>query len=1265
MQLLQRWSVRRGTLLIGLMACIAACSGQSCSCITPIKGGFPLSQRRENGIQTRLSSSFLKYASDNAAKIIPAILPGGTTFTIPPSCSGGSAQICCGTPTPTCTIAITPSSLSVTPAAPDKLHFDAAFILKTVQNIPVDAPIVGHCVMSIDTTRSGTSTTMSAAGDLQFPVDPGTRLTGLALLNAAVDNIDAGDLNLNEPGSGTLCAIADLSLVKNFIISYLKGQIGSLIGGAADGQLCETCTDKSDCSQVATACTMGKCMGPDGKTCVQLLGIEGKADVGSFLASFSPQTRATMDLLEAAGGYVTANTGISLGVLGGTQADPHNPCVPVVAAPPAIQVAPSPSFQGDVVPGTMTPYHVGIGVHLSHLTTLGYSFWDSGGMCLSIGSDKVAQLSSSTLSLVMPSLAELLRTDNAPMLLAIRPQNPPTFKLGKGTFKMDGMNKVVDDPLITLGMKNFVIDFYLFIDDRYVRIATLSTDLDLPIGLDTDMNGALVLIAGDVSKALTNLHVTNTELLSESAAQLEGSFPTVFAAALGPLFSNIAPFALPSFAGLSISPKLITSTDPDASGAGQFLGIFADVKPANAAVSSVQTHARLLSVQTPPTAVFAVNARDGRQPSVTVEVPEATQPLEWSYAFDHGAWYPFQSAGTLTITDPGLWLQGHHVVTVRARTIGVPSSLDPTPTDLPFIIDSEQPTGDFTIEGGRLVPHASDRVSTPETLLYRVDGGAFVGAESLQLPAGVSPERVRLEVRDEAGNLNLLPYRGLVIAQPAIGCELARGRSSGTSLFIVLAALGMLLFRRRAAFALLLLPTLACHHDPGDGNRLSPTDSIGRSHDVAIQDSDIHIVAYDTNFGNLAYTKLSTDRLGEPFDWLLVDGDDPSAASDAATPYRHGRTAPGNDVGRYASIALDSGGDPRMAYFDATAHAVKFARGPFPFESHEIEHGSPDGTVEIGQYPTIVLDLYDKPVVAYMAVGLGDGASGFRAELRVAVADNGSPSGSNDWSIAVVDTTPISCGGRCDAGKACIITPMVGGVANTNPAISTCVAKDLAPCPTACSSTQACIKATCSAVVTPPPEGSLPVGTGRFAKLARGIGGKIALAYQDASNGQMRVAFAGDNGKFLPAVIDGKEPGGDFGQFASAAYDGDGTLHLAYRDAIAGRLLYRSINAGGTPSQQTVVDDGLRDDGPHPVGASASLVADGAGVAILYQDQATADLLLARQGGTWSRSDVRATDDGSGFSSHAVSSGGQRYYSTWVFDRAMTPLGRLVVDRIK
>ena len=155
-----------------------------------------------------------------------------------------------------------------------------------------------------------------------------------------------------------------------------------------------------------------------------------------------------MDILAVTGGYASADTGLSLGLLGGGLADPHNSCVPVTPAPPTPAIAQSPTFRTDVLPDNATPYHLGIGMHRTHLDTLGWSAFDAGALCLHVGTPTVALLSSKTIGLIIPSLQDLVHVANAPMYIALLPSQPPTFTLGKGTFKMDAQGRnVVDDPL--------------------------------------------------------------------------------------------------------------------------------------------------------------------------------------------------------------------------------------------------------------------------------------------------------------------------------------------------------------------------------------------------------------------------------------------------------------------------------------------------------------------------------------------------------------------------------------------------------------------------------------------------------------------------------------------------------------------------------------------------------------------------------------------------------------------------------------------------
>jgi len=445
---------------------------------------------------------------------------------------------------------------------------------------------------------------------------------------------------------------------------------------------------------------------------------------------------------------------------------------------------------------------------------------------------------------------------------------------------------------------------------------------------------------------------------------------------------------------------------------------------------------------------------------------------------------------------------------------------------------------------------------------------------------------------------------------------------------------------------------------------LAPADAIGRTHDVRFFDNSLQIAAYDATFGDLAYAKVALDKLSAPIDWILVDGDDPMSAEDGTTGYRHGHTAPGPDVGFYSSLALTSSGDPRIAYFDATAHAVKYASGGFPFATHEIDRGSADGAIEIGPYPAIVMDAYDTPTVAYMAIGLGDGTSGFRTEMRLAKAHDNTPRSHTDWDISVIDTTAISCAGRCGVGTACVVKDMLGTMPNTNPAQSTCLTLSLAPCMPGCSASQACIQNVCKTAVVDTSPATLPAGTGLFAKLLRSPGGALTAIFYDHSLGQLKVATDTGDGKLSPVVIDGKTAGQDVGQFASGSYATDGTLHLAYADAVNGALLYRSISSSGSSSQAEVVDNGIRADGLHPVGASASISAASGSVSILYQDQGASDLVLAEKSGSWTQTPIRAGADGAGFSSHLVDANGARYYTSWILDRAATPLGKLLLDKV-
>ena len=76
---------------------------------------------------------------------------------------------------------------------------------------------------------------------------------------------------------------------------------------------------------------------------------------------------------------------------------------------------------------------------------------------------------------------------------------------------------------------------------------------------------------------------------------------------------------------------------------------------------------------------------------------------------------------------------------------------------------------------------------------------------------------------------------------------------------------------------------------------------------------------------------------------------------------------------------------------------------------------------------------------------------------------------------------------------------------------------------------------------------------------------------------------------------------------------GDGTVHVAYQDALGDELMYTTWN--GTPGTPEVVDDGLRaGDRTHPVGAAASIYLVNGAPTIAYQDGMTVGCRRRDQG---------------------------------------------------
>src|SRR5687768_3166355 len=90
--------------VVAALALFGACSGDGCSCMTDIPGGFPPGERVDNAVQLRVSESGLTFLENNASGLAADALGGEViNFAVPPSC-GGDPRVCCGYPLGYCSL---------------------------------------------------------------------------------------------------------------------------------------------------------------------------------------------------------------------------------------------------------------------------------------------------------------------------------------------------------------------------------------------------------------------------------------------------------------------------------------------------------------------------------------------------------------------------------------------------------------------------------------------------------------------------------------------------------------------------------------------------------------------------------------------------------------------------------------------------------------------------------------------------------------------------------------------------------------------------------------------------------------------------------------------------------------------------------------------------------------------------------------------------------------------------------------------------------
>ena len=264
-------------------------------------------------------------------------------------------------------------------------------------------------------------------------------------------------------------------------------------------------------------------------------------------------------------------------------------------------------------------------------------------------------------------------------------------------------------------------------------------------------------------------------------------------------------------------------------------------------------------------------------------------------------------------------------------------------------------------------------------------------------------------------------------------------------------------------------PAIACEAKPDVA-----LGRIGRYMSFVVEgNSVVHIAAFNEGdddgnpYGDLMYGAMPfgsvmsypTNDENAAVEWEFVDGvpldEEPSGNPEGV---RNGIDDPGEDVGRYTSIAIDADNLPMISYYDQTNGNLKFAQkvageedDTFVWNVYTI-----DDAANTGLYTSMILSDDGIPMITYMQasdVEIGAGTSA----VRLAIAANAHPAGPEDWTLTTVEAVSnpkTMCFDACGEGQACAI---VGGK---------CRPADDGSCLESCPSGMSCLFGLCHDILT-------------------------------------------------------------------------------------------------------------------------------------------------------------------------------------------------------
>lgn len=526
------------------------------------------------------------------------------------------------------------------------------------------------------------------------------------------------------------------------------------------------------------------------------------------------------------------NKGMEVTMTGGAEAELAD-CIP--ALDPFFEPkGPTPVLGG--VDGRGRPYHIGFTIAQSMVNQIMYSVYRSGSLCLKITSEDVKKLTNgafalnaSILSLLASDLSKLA-TDTAPVLIQLKPRHPPIADLGSGALiGTDANGKEVYDWLIKLGLQEMGIAFHVLIQDRYVRIFEVTTDINVGLNINILPDNSLEVNVGKLD--INGFNEVFNEILPN--ADFAMILPTLLDVALQALLTQDLKF------NLDISDTVSNALG----GAPIFMrineikrdGVQEDFLTLTMTFTSSRTHNLTLAADTlarldeaRPELEERIDGRARPTGHARVLVNEELSSAqraerEYQYRVDHGVWHTWVSAapdGAVLVEDGHLMLTGDHEIELRSRFKDDYQSLDPSPVVVKALTDTVPPEVEGALELDHVAVTVSDVGSRPALLklVGRFDSGEWfdipLGAgedtASAAVPlAGVSAHVLELVAID--GRDNRSPVKRVIVGSgsglaadhspepSAQGCACSSGGAGPGLELAALAAAGLLLRRRRRA----------------------------------------------------------------------------------------------------------------------------------------------------------------------------------------------------------------------------------------------------------------------------------------------------------------------------------------------------------------------------------------------------------------------------------------------------------------------------------